>query len=56
MARLVEDLRTLSLSDAGKLTLSKQPLDLRKVVGRVASAFLAQAEEKGVELKLSGTE
>jgi signal transduction histidine kinase len=52
MARLVEDLRTLSLSEAGRLTLRKEPLDLRGLLERVYGAFRAEAEAKGVGLEL----
>ncbi|MDX2005208.1 MAG: ATP-binding protein [Meiothermus sp.] len=52
MARLVDDLRTLSLSDAGRLTVRLEPLELRQAVGRIGRAFRVQAEERGVRLEL----
>ncbi|MER3554481.1 MAG: two-component sensor histidine kinase [Meiothermus sp.] len=51
LSRLVEDLRTLSLADAGKLTLLRRPLDLREVVESVVGSFQAQAKGKKVRLE-----
>lgn len=51
LSRLVEDLRVLSLADAGKLTLLRRPLDLREVVGGEALSFQAQAERREVRLE-----
>jgi signal transduction histidine kinase len=50
--RLVEDLRTLSLADAGQLTLSPVPVNVGEWVERVASGFRAVAAERGVALYL----
>lgn len=52
LSRLVEDLRTLSLADAGKLTLERRSLDLREVVRTVAANFQAQAEARSIRLEL----
>ncbi|RIH92592.1 HAMP domain-containing sensor histidine kinase [Meiothermus granaticius] len=52
MARLVEDLRTLSLSEAGRLTLHKERLDLRPLLERVVAGFRPAAEAQGVQLTL----
>ena len=51
LARLVEDLRTLSLADAGRLTLTSEPCDLSSLVQDVVTAFGPQAAEKGVRLE-----
>ena len=51
LARLVEDLRTLSLADAGKLTLTLRPCDLSALVRDVVTASELQAAEKGVRLE-----
>ena len=48
--RLVEDLRTLVLTDAGNLVLHKEPTDLGALVRDTVESFRAQAEEKGVAL------
>ncbi len=36
--RLVEDLRTLALADAGQLKLDEQPVDMHQLIGRVIDA------------------
>lgn len=48
--RLVEDLRTLILTDAGSLVLNKEPTDLGALVRETVESFRAQAESKGVSL------
>src|SRR5438477_6954534 len=48
--RLVEDLRTLVLTDAGNLVLHKEPTDLGALVHDTAESFRAPAESKGVAL------
>lgn len=48
--RLIGDLRTLSLAEAGQLTLDKQPIDLGDVVARVVEKYRLRAEEHGVTL------
>jgi len=50
--RLISDLRTLSLAEAGQLTLDKQPLDLGEVVTRVAEKYRLRAEEQSVALSV----
>lgn len=50
--RLVEDLRTLSLADAGRLTLRRDALDVRTLVADAREAFLPVAATKGVALAL----
>jgi signal transduction histidine kinase len=53
LARLVEDLRTLSLAEAGQLKSDLQPVDLAKLSARVADLFKAVAAARGIEIKLS---
>jgi two-component system, OmpR family, sensor histidine kinase BaeS len=48
--RLIEDLRTLVLSDAGNLVLSKETTDLGALVKDAVDSFQAQAEAAGVAL------
>ena len=48
--RLVEDLRTLILSDAGSLVLRKEPTDLGALVQETVDSFKTQAETGGVSL------
>jgi two-component system, OmpR family, sensor histidine kinase BaeS len=54
LARLVEDLRVLSLADAQRLTLSCEPLDLWGVVAEGVGMFEARAAERGVALAWAG--
>ena len=51
LARLIDDLRTLSLAESGVLVLHREPTDLGILVGEVAAAFRAQAESAGVALR-----
>ncbi len=50
LERLVEDLRTLTLSDAGNLVLHKEQTDLGALVRDSVESFRPQAESKGVSL------
>jgi two-component system sensor histidine kinase BaeS len=52
LARLVEDLRTLSLVEAGRLALERQPLELREVLASVTQGFRPRAETRQVALEL----
>jgi two-component system sensor histidine kinase BaeS len=52
LARLVEDLHTLSLSDLGALTYHKEPLDLAEVVTDVLDAQRRALQEKGLRVQL----
>jgi two-component system sensor histidine kinase BaeS len=48
--RLVEDLRTLVLTDAGNLVLTKEPTDLGALVQETVDSFKSQAQAAGVSL------
>jgi two-component system OmpR family sensor kinase len=50
LARLVEDLRTLALAEAGQLSLNLQPTNAAELVQRVAASFEPQAASKQVTL------
>ena len=52
LTRLVEDLRTLSLADAGRLRLDLREVDLREVAGATVDTFRSRAEAEGIELRL----
>jgi two-component system sensor histidine kinase BaeS len=52
LRRLIEDLRTLSLADAGELKLNRQNIDAASLLQRVATSFQLPAEQKGVELQI----
>ena len=50
LSRLVEDLRTLALSEAGSLSLHREPTDLDVLCADVATSFAAAADDAGVTL------
>ena len=51
--RLVEDLRTLELVDAGRLTLEKSDVDVPRLINRVASLFSPQAESRSQRMEVA---
>ena len=51
LSRLIEDLRTLALSDAGVLVLQKEPADLRALVSDVGASFDAAAARASIALR-----
>lgn len=53
MSRLIDDLRTLALSDAGALPLEKEPTDVVALVQDVVRAMRPEAERKSVSLTTS---
>jgi signal transduction histidine kinase len=50
LARLIQDLRTMALSEADALHLAKESTDLAVLVNETAALFRAQAEAEGVTL------
>jgi two-component system sensor histidine kinase BaeS len=50
LTRLVEDLRTLALSEAGSLSLHREPTDLAILATDVATAFETTATTAGIEI------
>ena len=52
MERLVEDLRTLSLAEAGTLQLHREPTDPDVLLGEVVAGYRADAARTGVALDL----
>jgi signal transduction histidine kinase len=52
--RLIEDLRTLSLADAGQLSLMRRPVEPRGLLEHTALAYLPVAESRGVSLTVEG--
>lgn len=52
LTRLVEDLRTLALSEAGSLSLHREPTDLAILATDIATAFEAAAEIAGISIEL----
>jgi two-component system sensor histidine kinase BaeS len=53
MERLVEDLRTLSLAEAGRLTLHREPTDVDVLLGEAVAPFRVAAGEAGVTMTVS---
>lgn len=52
LARLIEDLRTLALSEAGALQLQKEPTDMVSLVQDVVRSMQTEAARKSVALHL----
>ncbi|MBT8165684.1 MAG: HAMP domain-containing histidine kinase [Acidimicrobiia bacterium] len=55
MERLLEDLRTLSLIDAGRLELHREPTDLTALVEDVADGYRRRASEAAVSVAVRST-
>jgi signal transduction histidine kinase len=53
LERLVEDLRTLSLSETGSLRLHREPTDLAELLAESVAAFRAKADAASVALSSS---
>lgn len=51
LSRLIEDVRTLALSDAGALPLTKEPVDIGALVRDVARSMQAEADRASVTLE-----
>jgi len=52
LARLVDDLQTLSLAEAGQLPLRKEKVDVTELLSDVVTSFSSQAEALGINLRL----
>ncbi|HEX9495998.1 MAG TPA: HAMP domain-containing sensor histidine kinase [Candidatus Limnocylindria bacterium] len=50
LARLIDDLRTLSLAESGALALHREPIEVASVARDVVTAFADQARRGGVTL------
>ncbi len=53
LTRLVEDLRTLALTDSGQLKLERAPVDLRALLKRVVERFTPAAAARSIEITLT---
>jgi signal transduction histidine kinase len=51
LARMVDDLGTLSLAEAGQLPLKLEPVDVAELLADVSTSFSGQAEAAGIELR-----
>ncbi len=52
LGRLVEDLRELTLADAGQLPLNRQATDMASLLKGAAARFSIPADEQGIQLTL----
>lgn len=52
MARLIDDLRTLSLAESGALRLHREPTDVATLLERAVAPFGPQAGDAGVALRV----
>ena len=52
LTRLVDDLRTLALADAGQLSLDFQPVDLITIAQATIDQFVPESESRQVKLRL----
>lgn len=55
LARLVDDLQTLSLAESGQLPLKMEQVDLRELLEDIHTSFSGQAEAKGIKLQIKDT-
>jgi signal transduction histidine kinase len=53
LARLIDDLRTLTLVEAGSLVLHSEPTDLGTLLNDVAASYRSQADQAGVTLTVT---
>lgn len=56
LTRLVEDLRTLALTDSGQLELERTPVDLRALLEGVVGRFTPAARGRAIEITLASEE
>jgi signal transduction histidine kinase len=52
LSRLIDDLRTLALSDAGALPLQKEPTDLVALIRDTIRSLASEADRQGVTLEI----
>jgi two-component system sensor histidine kinase BaeS len=56
LQRLIEDLRVLSLADAGELPLNRRIIDPTALLERTGLAYIVQAEQQGIVLRVEAPE
>ncbi len=56
LQRLVEDLRVLSLADAGELPLNRRSVDPAALLERTGLAYIVAAEQQGLALRVEAPE
>jgi signal transduction histidine kinase len=52
LSRLIDDLRTLSLADAGELLLNRQPVDPPSLLERTRLAHAPEAQKRGISIQV----
>ncbi|CAM5661367.1 sensor histidine kinase [Streptomyces badius] len=55
LQHIIDDLQDLAAADAGALRLHPEPVDVRELLGQVAAAHQARAENAGVTLTVTTT-
>jgi signal transduction histidine kinase len=55
LSRLIDDLRTLSLADAGELPLNRRPVDPQALLEQAALVYMPQAQRQGVAIELKAS-
>jgi two-component system OmpR family sensor kinase/two-component system sensor histidine kinase BaeS len=50
LARLIDDLRLLSLAESGQLVLHKEDIEVDELLADISTSFSGQAEAKGIRL------
>jgi len=53
LERLIDDLRTLTLVEAGSLVLHREPTDLGALLNEVAASYRSRAEQAGISLTVN---
>jgi signal transduction histidine kinase len=56
LERLVDDLRTLTLAEAGSLVLHREPTDLGALLNDVAAGYRSQADQAGIALTVNAAD
>jgi signal transduction histidine kinase len=52
LQHLVDDLRILSLADAGELSIQKQPVIIKELLEKTALTYQHQAQELGIQIQV----
>jgi signal transduction histidine kinase len=53
LERLIDDLRTLTLAEAGSLVLHREPTDLGTLLNDVSASYRSQADEAGITVNVT---
>jgi signal transduction histidine kinase len=56
LERLIDDLRTLTLAEAGSLVLHREATDLGALLNDVAAGYRGQAEQAGIEMTVTAAD